>query len=345
MKLTSKCTTLMLLPALWLTFAPACHAERMYKWVDSDGYVQYSNRMPPEAAQHERKEINEAGRIVRVYSAPQTPEEKAEAKRLAELEELRLERERKRAVHDRSLLATYSSKEDMIDAQHGKITMIESLIQLTHSRIESMQDRLLTLTEEAASYERSGKPLPFALQHQLRNLRDQVENNTQFAADKEQEISHIRKQFAQDIARYEELTSGPEPSARQHKSALEIALHNTKVELTREDRTLLATFSSETDLMFARNEELQKIDEEIKQAFSRVDALQKKLAELTDNADEYEAAGETMPDALVGQMKIVMTEIEQGEALLHSKRAEKQQAESHYNTSIKRFRYLTASNP
>ena len=38
--------------------------------------------------------------------------------------------------------------------------MVESLIQLTHSRIESMQDRLEALTEDAAGYERSGKQLP-----------------------------------------------------------------------------------------------------------------------------------------------------------------------------------------
>ena len=344
MKLTPKHTTLMLLPALWLTVSPTCHAERMYKWVDADGQVQYSNRMPPEAVQLERKEINDSGRVVKVYSAPQTAEERAEAARIAELEAVRLEHARKRAIHDRSLLASYSSKEDMIEAQQSKITLIESLIQLTHSRINSMQERLLTLTEEAASYERSGKPLPLAVQQQIKNLHYQIEHNTEFAADKEQEINQTRKQFEQDIARYAELTSGQGTSTKPQKSALEVALSNPKVELTREDRTLLATFSSETDLMFARNEELEKLDEEIKQAFSRVDVLQKKFAELSDNANEYQASGAVLPEALIGQMKNIMTGIDEAEALLQAKRAEKQQAETRYDTNIERFRHLTASN-
>jgi DNA repair exonuclease SbcCD ATPase subunit len=336
----------MLLPALWMAVTAACHsAERMYKWVDADGNVQYSNRMPPEAAQHERKEIDDSGRIVKVYNAPQTPEEKAETRRLAELDELRVEREKKRAIHDRSLLATYSSKEDMIIAQQDKITMIESLIELTHSRIKSMQERLQTLTEEAASYERSGKLLPFTLQHQIKNLRDQTEHNTQFAADKESEINLTRKQFELDIARYEELTTEQSTLAQEQKSALEIALGNPNLELNRDDRTLLATFSTETDLIFARNEELEKLDEEIKEAFSAVDALQKKLAELTDNADEYESTSETLPELLVNQMKTVMAEVEKGEALLHAKRDAKQQAETRYSNSIERFRHLTASSP
>lgn len=345
MMTTHKCTILMLLPALWLAVAAVSPAaERMYKWIDADGNVQYSNRLPPEAAQHERREINDSGRIVKIYNAPQTPEEKAEVIRLAELDALRLEREQKRATHDRSLLATYSSKEDMINAQKDKIAMIESLIELTHSRITSMQGRLQALTEEAASYERSGKSLPFTLQHQIKNLRDQIEHNTQFAADKESEIILTRKQFELDIARYEELTTEQSTPAQEKKSALEIALGNPGVKLNREDRTLLATFSSETDLIFARNEELEKLDEEIKEAFTAVDILQKKLAELTDNADEYESAGETLPALLVSQMKVVMSEVEQGEALLHAKREAKQQAEARYSSSIERFRTLTASN-
>lgn len=330
---------------LWLAAATSVYAaEKMYKWIDADGNVQYSNRMPPESAQHTREELSEAGRVVKIYNAPQTPEEKAEAKRLAELEALRLEREKKRSIHDRSLLATYSSKEDMIAAQHDKISMIESLIQLTHSRITSMQQRLQKLTEEAAGFERSGKELPFTLQQQIRNLRDQIAHNTEFASDKETEIKQISKQFTLDIARFEELTTGMPDDGKKKKSALEIALSNPKVQLTREDRTLLATYSSDTDLMFARNEELEKLDEEIRVAFEHVDELQKKLAVLTDNADEYTATREPLPDALAGQMKVLMTDIRQGEDALKAKRDDKAQAEERYNASIERFRYLTASS-
>ncbi|MGD2113401.1 MAG: DUF4124 domain-containing protein, partial [Gammaproteobacteria bacterium] len=307
MKSTWTLHCLLAIPALLL--AGSALGERAYKWVDEDGNVQYSNRLPPEAAYTERQLLNDQGRVVKVYKAPPTAEERAEAKRLAELEAEKKERAEKRAIHDRSLLATYSSKEDMLKAQDSKISMVQGLVQLTHSRIRSMQERLLVLTEEAASYERSGKELPFTLQHQIKNLRDQINHNKEFSLDKQDEIEEIRKQFAFDLKRFEELTSDAPPRPERRRSALELAMNNPDLDLNRRDRTLLTTFSSEDDLVFARNEELEELDHEIKQAYYDIDGLQRYLAELSDNADEYEKRGEILPGELIENMKKVMSEI------------------------------------
>jgi chromosome segregation ATPase len=332
---------LLAIPAILL--AGSALAERAYKWIDEDGNVQYTNRLPPEAALTERKEINEQGRIIKVYSAPPTAEEKAEAERLAEMEAKKKERAEKRAIHDRSLIATYSSKDDMLKAQENKISMVQGLVQLTHSRIRSMQERLLALTEEAASYERSGKELPFTLQHQIKNLRDQITHNKEFSLDKQAEIEEIRKQFAFDLKRYEELTSDSPPKKDTRKSALELAMNNPDLSLDRRDRTLLSTFTSEDDLLFARNEELEELDREIKQAYYDIDGLQRHLAELSDNADEYEKRGEQLPNELVGQMKDIMSEISISETKLQGKRREKLEAEQKFTSDIERFRFLISS--
>ncbi|MEZ5541503.1 MAG: DUF4124 domain-containing protein [Pseudomonadota bacterium] len=342
MNITRTLRCLLAMPVLLA--AGAVHAERAYKWVDADGNIQYSNRLPPEAAYSERKELNEQGRVLKVYKAPLTPEEKAEAERLAELEAKQKERAEKRAIHDRSLLATYASKEDMLKAQQDKISMVQGLVQLTHSRIRAMQERLLALTEEAASYERSGKELPFTLQHQIKNLRDQINHNKEFSLDKQAEIEEIKQQFAFDMKRYEELTSaGVSPKPDKRRSALDLAMDNPELKLDRHDRTLLGTFSSEDDLVFARNEELEVMDREIKQGYYDIDGLQRRLEELSDNADEYERRGEVLPNDLVNQMKDVMSEISISEAKLQAKRHEKLEAETRYNDDIERFRYLMSS--
>jgi hypothetical protein len=339
-----KTCSLILLPALCLASSSSVMAERMYKWVDADGNVQYSNRLPPEAAQHERKELNEQGRVKKVYSAPMTDKEKAEAQRLAELEAKKRERAEKRAIHDRSLIATYSNKDDMLNAQQGKIAMVEALIQLTHSRIKSMQERLVLLTEDAAGYERSGRKLPATLKQQLKNLRDQIAHNIQFAKDKEAEIVEIKQMFEHDIARYEELTTDPEELKKSRKTPLELAMENPDVELSRNDRTLLTAFTSEEDLLFARNEELEGLESEIGKAYKMVEKLQARLDALSVKADEYETNGESPPHALVIKMKDVMTGIRQGEVLLREKRKQKEIAEQRYSKDLERYRTLTASN-
>lgn len=337
-------TNLVWITALWLAVATAGQAaERVYKWVDANGQVQYSNRIPPEAALREREQIDPSGRVIKVYKAPLSPAQKAEEKQLAKLEELRKKREKKRAMHDRSLLATYSSKQDMLDAQQNKINMVQALIQLTHSRITAMHKRMHKLTELAAGYERSGKHLPFGLKQEIRNLRDQIDHNTRFAADKEADIKEIRKQFELDIARYEELTEKRAQDNKPQRTPLEIAMSKPGMQLTLEDRTLLTMYSSENDLKFARNEDLQKLDANIKRAFDRVDSLQKKLAGMTEDANGYEADNKPVPDNLAGRIKEITREITQAESELDASRKAKKDTEARYKTAIDRFRYLTAS--
>lgn len=346
MTMHRKTSLLLIVPVLCLTAASAAMAEkaaRMYKWVDADGNVQYSNRLPPEATQAERKVINDQGRVLKVYSAPQSEEEKAEARRLAELEAKRKERERKRAIHDRSLLATYANIDDMRNAQDGKITMVESLVQLTHSRITSMEERLVTLTEEAARYERSGKSLPLTLQQQIQNLRDQIAHNSQFASDKEAEIVEIKAQFERDIRRYEQLT-GDEPLRASQGTALEIAMSNPDLQLDRDDRTLLIAYSSEEDLQFARREELEAIEQEIRTTFEEVENLQKQLTNLSNTAADYQTSGKAVPDSLAGRVRVIRDRIATAEQVLQAKRQRKHDVEQQYTADIERFRVLTASS-
>jgi hypothetical protein len=193
----------LLLPAL-LAISPA-QAERMFKWVDEDGKTHYSDRVPPQQSKQERREYDERGRTVKVYERAMTPEEKAEAARLAAIEEEKRKQAEKDAVHDRSLLATYSSEEDMLLARDGKLASVDALIQLTNSRIESTETRLREYAAEAAEFERSGKPVPGVLQDQIKSARELITENWEFVRQKEVERESIAAKFDADIARYREL--------------------------------------------------------------------------------------------------------------------------------------------
>jgi chromosome segregation ATPase len=333
-----------LLPALLVTTAAV--AERTFKWTDSEGQVHYGNRVPPEYAQMERRVINEQGRTVKVYEAAKTPDERAAAEKAAELEARKKALDEEQATHDRSLLATYASEQDMQLAREGKVASIEALLQLTNSRIESMKQRLHGLTEEAATYERSGKQLPHTVESQINNLRSQITRNEAFVKEKEQELGDINKQFDADINRFIELTAeqeNPETSA-QRIANLEAAKSNPNIDLTRHDRTLLTTYNGEEDLVLARDRKLGSINELISLTSERIESMQVHFAELSDNADEYESRGQKLPEVLLGQMKNVLEGIAQSEELLALKQQEKANIEQQYSEDIKRYRQLTASN-
>ena len=93
-------------------------------------------------------------------------------------------------------------------ARDSKVASVETLIQLTKSRLDSMQKRLNELTDEAAEFERSGKKLPEGLVNQMKNIKEQIENNDDFLKNKQTEKEQIASKFDEDIKRYRELTSG-----------------------------------------------------------------------------------------------------------------------------------------
>jgi hypothetical protein len=329
-----------------LLMATSATAERVFKWVDSEGQIHYGNRVPPEYAKIERKEINDQGRTVKIYEAVMTPDEKAAAQKAAELEASKKALDEKRAIHDRSLLATYASEQDMLLARDGKISSIEALLQLTNSRIESMKQRLHGLTEEAATYERSGKQLPHTVEAQINNLRSQITRNEKFIKEKEQELGDINTQFDTDITRFIELTAeqeNPETSA-QRIANLEAAKNNPNIDLTLDDRTLLTSYNGEEDLVVARDQKLRSINELISLTNERIQSMQDHFAELSDSADEYESRGQKLPEVLLGQMKNVLESIAQSEELLALKLQEKTIIEQQYSEDIERYRQLTASN-
>jgi len=187
-----------------LLYGPMAGAG-MYKWVDDQGEVHYGNSVPAEFADKERRELNERGRTVKIYDAARTPEEIAEAERL---EAIRLEQEKlavDKARNDHVLLATYSSEDDMLKTRDGKLSAIEGLIQLTQRRIISMNIRIKRLTEDAADFERGGRPVHDILTRQIENIRTQTAENQSFILIKQQEQDEINAQFRKDIARFREL--------------------------------------------------------------------------------------------------------------------------------------------
>ena len=189
----------------------------MYKWVDEQGKTHYGDSVPPKYAKQQRKSINTQGRTVKVYEAAKTPEELAEHRRL---EAIRLEEEKKQKEQDRLdriLLATYSSQDDLLVARDGKLSSLDSLMQLTTRRIQSMQKRMERLAEDAADYERSGKALPKTLTRQIDTVRTQIQDNEAFMLDKQREYDEITLRFEIDLTRFRELKKAAEESRQASK--------------------------------------------------------------------------------------------------------------------------------
>lgn len=180
-------------------------AGRLYKWVDEQGNVHYGDKVPPQYSKQERRVLNDQGVQVDKLDAAKTPEQIAEERRL---EEKRREEERRLAEqrsHDRMLLATFTTEDDMIMTRDGKIAAIESVIRITQGRIEKLKLTIEEDTRRAANLERAGKKVPEDLHQRITQARAQIERYQGFIHAKHGEQEAIRKQFEDDIRRFREL--------------------------------------------------------------------------------------------------------------------------------------------
>lgn len=188
------------------TAASADGNRKIHRWVDEEGRVHFGDVVPPSQAKQGRQELNERGLTVREVERAKTKEEIAEERRLAEIKAVQERIARERAAQDRILLDTYSSLAVMEEARDAKIATITGQIRLTEGNLASLQKQANELMDRAAGLERSGRPVPDALQKDIFSTQGQIQRHLEFIVDKQKEQEAIRAQFARDMARYREIT-------------------------------------------------------------------------------------------------------------------------------------------
>ena len=181
------------------------HAGKLYKWVDDTGQVRYGDRIPPQFAKKKNQTLSEQGIVVETRAAAKTPEQIAEEqhqKALAEEQErIRIANARKDSI----LLDTFTNEDEMVMTRDGKIEAIEAIIRVTKDRTEKNRQRLASLKHKAANMERSGKAVPKKFLQNIADIRNQIQSNTRYVANRVIEQQRIRKQFEADIHRFREL--------------------------------------------------------------------------------------------------------------------------------------------
>ena len=174
-------------------------------WVNHEGIRECGDMVPPEYIQQGYMEIDKEGIVRDVKERAKTPEELAEARRLAALEAAKRRQKEKQQTQDRVLLQTFSSVSDIERARDARITALEAAIKLSGVRNENIRLKLNDHIKRAADSQRMGQAPTPALLEDIEALRGQIENNVRFIAEKRIEQEQIRQAHALDIERYKRL--------------------------------------------------------------------------------------------------------------------------------------------
>ncbi len=141
-------STIALLVLLPLAASATETAQKLYRWVDSDGVVHYGDSIPAEYTDLERHVVNNHGITVDVMRAKRTAEEIAEEKRQ---DDLRLARDLQRR-QDQALLATYLSVDEIVLHRDRRVELFQAQARVTELYLSNLKRRLDGLEEEASLY-------------------------------------------------------------------------------------------------------------------------------------------------------------------------------------------------
>ncbi len=190
---------------LGLSLCGGAVAAKLYRWVDSQGRVHYSDKVPPDEARRARSELDQRGIETRRVDAAKTPEQIAQEK---ELRRLRIEKQKLIAAQqakDNVLLRTFRSEDDIVMTRDGKVTAIEVQIQVIRSNISRLKIKLADLQRRAATLERQGRAISPRFLKDIKNTRTSLKQSYEAIIHKEQEKELIREKFNQDLSRFRKL--------------------------------------------------------------------------------------------------------------------------------------------
>lgn len=191
-----------LITGLTLSF-PA--AAKLYKWVDDNGVTHYGETIPPEYADKDREELNKYGRVIKseeVMTPERRREKEQEEEKQREAEKAALEQQR----HDRTLINTYSNVNEIDLARKRSVQQIDARINMLNSNLNTANERLLSLQNEADRYAKSNREMPASLKDDLKITQERRDKLQQDLEKPNAQKAALEARFNADRKRYIELT-------------------------------------------------------------------------------------------------------------------------------------------
>jgi hypothetical protein len=180
-------------------------AQKLYRWVDKDGVVRYSDQVPPDAVNEERQTLDRRGMTVDRIDRAMTPEERAAHElELAEQARIARDAEEQRKL-DAILLGSYQSEADLERTYKERFALAEQGLEAVQIGISSQEKSLADFLAHAADLERNGKPINDKLKLSIDTARKQVTQQRTQLAKRQTEQAALQREYFLTLERYRAL--------------------------------------------------------------------------------------------------------------------------------------------
>ena len=185
-----------------LLSAGAAHAQ-MYRWIDGNGRVHYSDTPPTTFQKSGGAELSKQGNVIRRTQSE--TERQAEAERRAEQKRIEVE-QGKQAQLDRALTQTYTTEVEIDLARDRALEHHKLAIRGAEIRGKAVDANLAELKARIANIEKAGRPVSPNLKEQLDQAIRESLDLKRTILNNEEAMVQVGEKYAADKARFRELT-------------------------------------------------------------------------------------------------------------------------------------------
>lgn len=197
----------LVLATMVIVGAPHARAAT-YKWIDDQGVIHYTDKIPTEAINRGNVELDKQGVAIKKTDPALTPEQrKARADEEARQQQLAKDRdliERR----DRALLATYTVESEIDLARKRALTTIDAQVQSSTAYSATLTKRKAEIESNKAAL--GDKPVPVVLERELANITAELTKQVDLIAAKQKEIVAVNARYDADKKRWKELRAATE---------------------------------------------------------------------------------------------------------------------------------------
>lgn len=202
---------------------------KLYRWVDEDGQIHFSDKMPPELKDKAHATIDEnQGTVLEEVEAARSREELIrEAKREEELDRLRAQQQQlveEQEAKDQVLLRTFHSEDDIRLVRNNKIEALNVKSEITRGNIRRVKRELAELQRTAADTERQGRKVSEAILKEMDSTKERL--NVQYAAlvRHEQQKRAIEEDYQVTVQRFRTLKNLEQKPQEEEIAGVDVGL-------------------------------------------------------------------------------------------------------------------------
>ena len=200
-------SSVLLIAAALCLVCNLANAGALYKWIDEDGQIRYSDRLPAAQVRKKHHQLNSQGVVLSTREAAKSEAElaaDAAAKLKLETEQaIQAKLDEEQNKKDQVLLLTFSNEKELGLARDDRIEVLDSVIQLISKSIATTQQTLDELQASANEiYLSQGKEVPGGLAQKIEHFTRKKESRSAQLDSKRLEKEKINEQYEIDLARY-----------------------------------------------------------------------------------------------------------------------------------------------